>query len=424
MARTIKDGALVALLGLGAGLSGAGCADGDVSVGQDSAAFNLGRCYGDTTQCTLPTEATTGVETGIEDCPEPQVGTLEEAQVFEEPPTDFVGERVAVGPDGAVWAVSRGSDQSTVVAAHWSPEGVFLGVSGPLAVQTEHTTLSVDLAVDGAGHGLVSIYSVYAPTADSELTERLTIHTLDSDLQAVREPLAFRGSGDSFLQGGAGDSFTLAGDARNNAAHGVLAHVSAGELDWIQSAVPSAGAGAGVGVSALAVNAEGETSVLAQRNPRWEPGTPDTYTYGIARFDQDGNLLWNLALPTAYGGGWRASMASTPTGDLVVRGVLASADFNQLNLVRLVTHEGGLGWGFRLGASADGAVQVDQTGRTITSTFNSVVVISADGQSCKQYGFPPPAGAGLNFPQGLVVAGSSVYGTFGGALRRYQLPAE
>jgi hypothetical protein len=424
MAKRINEGLAVSLWGLGAGLLVVGCSGSDVSVGQESAAFNLERCYGGATKCAASAE-TIGIETGIRDCPEEQLGTLEEEQAFSPPPTGFQMDDFKVGPDGSIWALAGQGSQSDIVVARWSPDGMFVGVSEPLASQAEHTTLSCALTLNGAGHALVSVYSVYAATADDALTERLMIHTLGSDLQKVREPLAFRGSGDSLVQGGAGDSFTLGGDARNNAAHGVLARVTAGEPDWVQTAVPSSGLGAGVGVSALSVSADGEASVLAQRSPRWEPGAPDTYTYGVARFDESGNPLWNLILPTAYAGGWQAYMASMPNGDVVVRGVLASNDASDQSLVRLVAHDGRLGWGFRFRGGIDNAVEVDLTGRTVLAARSSVAVIDANGQSCKQYGLPAPATGGTNFPSGLLILGSSVYSaSFDQGVRRYRLPAE
>jgi hypothetical protein len=293
-----------------------------------------------------------------------------------------------------------------------------------LTTPANHTTFNCDLTVDGAGRAVVSVYSVYAATADDPLTEHLVVHTLDSDARPFREALAFRGSGDSFVSGGAGDSFILGGDARDNAARGVLALVRGGEPAWIQTAVPSSGAGAGVGVSALTSSPDGETSVLAQRNPRWEAGMPDEYRYGISRFDGAGNLLWNMVLPTAYAGGYRAQMASSPEGDLIMRGKLPAAtpDVDKV-LIRKITRAGEVGWAFRLSNSVDDTVGVDETGRTVATSFKSVVVISADGQTCKQYGLPPVSD-GIPFPSGVVASGGWLYSAQYDGVRRFRLPAE
>jgi hypothetical protein len=224
--------------------------------------------------------------------------------------------------------------------------------------------------------------------------------------------------------GGATDSFKLAGNASDNAARGVLAGVADGDAEWVQTAVPSSGTYAGVGVSALSLSLEGEASVLAQRSPRWEPGSPDTFRFGVARFDARGALLWNIEMPTAYAGGYGLGMASTPAGDLVLRGVLPAEDVNlQRSLVRQVTRAGVLGWAFSLAGGPDQALDVDSAGRTVLSLWNTMAIISADGQRCNQYELPVVAG-GLRLARGVQVMASSLYVDGGGFVRRYRMPED
>ncbi|HWA76504.1 MAG TPA: hypothetical protein VG937_29415 [Polyangiaceae bacterium] len=420
MSKRINGQRLISLVAFGAGLFAIGCGK-EGPAEDDSGAFNLGRCYG--TDCAASVQATVGAETEIRDCSEAAVGTVEEELVFQAPASVPSTEKFTVGPDGSVWALSGLGDTDEIVLSHYSAEGVYLGSTEPLAVREPYTSLTSNLSVDSTGQALVAIYSVYAPTADDPLTERLVIHTIAGDLSAAREPLLFRGSGDSLLAGGSGDSFVLAGNGLNNAPHGVLARFTGGEADWVQTAVPTSGLGAGVGVSALALSANGEAAVLAQRSPRWEPGAPDEFRFGIARFDQNGAMLWNLELPSPYAGGFSAGMASTPAGDVVIRGVMPGPSLNQQRvLARLVTSSGTLGWAFRLPGGFDESLAVDSVGRTVVTSFNTVAIISANGESCDQYTLPVPEGA-LAFARGVVVRGSSFYVDSGSGVRRYRMPA-
>jgi hypothetical protein len=71
----------------------------------------------------------------------------------------------------------------------------------------------------------------------------------------------------------------------------------------------------------------------------------------------------------------------------------------------------------------DEAIDISPSGRTVTSSANSVVVISADGQTCKLYGLTSSP-AGLTFPSGVVASDSSIYSAFEGGVRRFAMPAE
>lgn len=418
MTKSTKGRSRIALLALGAGLWGAGCGGNNVSVGQESAVFNLARCY--ETQCQASSPSI-GVETGIRDCPEVVLGALAAEQEYAPPPDAPRIDKFSVGLDGSVWTLSGPSNSDQIVLSHYSPEGLYLGSTAPLSAGVDGWALT-SLSVDSGGQVLVSLYASYAPTADYPVTELTVIHTFDSALKAVREPLYFRGSGESSLVGAGFDSFNIAGDADDYAPRGVLARVVAGDAEWVQTAVPSSGTHAGAGITALSVSPEGEASVLAQRSPRWEPGLPETRRFGVARFDALGALLWNLEMPTAYAGGYGMGMASTPAGDLVLRGVLPAEDVNQQrSLVRSVTRAGTLGWAFSLLGGFDQSLGVDSVGRTVVSLWNNVAVISADGQRCDQYELPFVAGA-LRLAAAVQVRGASLFVDGGGVVRRYRMP--
>lgn len=416
MQASVLGGRVVGILGLGAGLAGAtACQGKDISTGDESSAFNLSRCYGAGTRCGIMPTTTLGREVATPDCPATPVGTLTEQLSFS------VGSagRMLGAPDGSLWTLTGAFSQDPVVLAHYSADGALLGSSAPLAEQANHTLVTANLGVNAAGHALVSVYSAYARTADDEVTERQTLYEFDADLLPVREPLLFLGSGGSYLASDGEDTFTISGDATHNQAHGVLARFTQGEPEWVQTAVPSSGAGAGVGVSALAISPKGEASVLAQRSPGWQPGAPDESRFGIARFDQGGNLLWNLVLPTAYAGGYHAELTSNGA-DLILSG---QAALDQM-LVHKVSSAGRLLWGMRLpGHGAEHPLAVDpSTGSVFVAAGNALARISADGTRCEQYDLPQPSGGGAMM--GVVAAAPYLYLLSERAVQRYQLPSE
>ena len=410
----------------------AGCGGGDVSAGRESASFNLSRCYGAQTQCD-GMQSTVIAESALQACDDAGTALADELRFPVASGNGWTQEqKVRLGADGSVWILRRLAQSANelpstidVVLEHYTADGTLLGNTEALATQTPdgHVSMSDDLSVSGAGHALVAIYTDYAPTADSPLDEALTLHEYDGDLHAVRDPLRFRGVGHSKVMGGSAATFALAGDALDNAAHGVLARVNDGAPDWIQTAVPSSGLGAGVGIAGLALDAAGVTSVLSQRNPHWEPGTPNQYSYGVARFDGNGNPLWDLVLPTAYAGGFSAALAPLVDGVVVV----GLTDDGNSQLMRQVSSNGQLGWGFTMASSFSlPAVQVDaKSGRAIATATNGVAVVAPNGLRCKQYPMPHATGELEASADGLAVASPYLYlSVLGGEVRRYRLPEE
>lgn len=428
-------GAALVSVGLSAAL--AGCAGSDVSAGRESAGFNLSRCFGTTTDCSNSPPATLAAETLIRECADPGGGELADELVYPAASGTSTNEVLRVGPDGSVWLLRRaatGTGSGPSMAApdpsgfellldHYTTDGTLLGTSSALVTVNEsnHLNVSEDLSVDGAGHALVAVYANYAPNADSPFAESLTLHEFNGELEHVREPQLFYGVGQSQLLGGSGSSYVLAGNALENAAHGVLVRITDGQPDWIQTAVPSSGLGAGVGVSGVALNDAGIVSVLSQRSPRWEPGTADQFVYGVSRFDTSGNSVWDLKLSTAYTGGFPAAIAALGDG-VAIAGRIDG--FNTL-LLRQVTGNGQLGWAFKLAAPSNlPKLQVDgASGRTIAATGNGIAVVASDGHNCQQFSVPNVAGRIPGFIADLAVASPYVY-LLSDTIKRYRLPTE
>jgi hypothetical protein len=209
----------------------------------------------------------------------------------------------------------------------------------------------------------------------------------------------------------------LAGDALGDGAHGVLARVSQGEPEWIQTNVPSSGARAGVGVTSMALVGDGRVGVLAQRSPRWNGG-PDIYEYGLTTFDRDGQPLWDLRLPTAYTGGSRAEVEALPNGDFVVAGSVGDHGL----LVRRVSATGRLGWGFQL-QGYEAELSIDAGGRAIAPSLGGVAVVSADGERCTQRSYPQ-SDEYYAIPRDVAVSGEYLFMATQYDLLRYRLPSE
>jgi hypothetical protein len=275
------------------------------------------------------------------------------------------------------------------------------------------------LVVDAAGNAMVAVYSIYAPTADSELVERLNLYTFAADLSALGPPVSFRGIGKPHLAGEASGAILVGGNAINNAAHGTLTRLEAGEPGWIQTRVPTSGQGAGVGVSGLVVDEAGASAMLSQRSKRWESGA-DLYTYGVSTFDADGKPGWDLVLPTPYQGGYVAALASNGQGELVVAGYGYGSDEDLL--VRSVSPEGELGWAYRVPSDWPNAHVDAQTGRTFVTGRDKVAIIEPGGQLCSYLEVPRKEGA-LAYGLGdVIVQEPYVYTMTGEGIARYELP--
>lgn len=372
----------VAALGALAGCSGAG-----VSAGSEGDAINLSRCYG--ADCGVRAQSLSG--TGADAIPcGGLVGALDEMLVFE---SVADGEQVLTAheaPDGTVWALHsvRGTDDgyARIVLARFSADGALLGTSDVIGAQEEYTVIDAALAVDSTGEATVGLYTSYAPNADVDPREELTLYGFDEALQPTRVSRTFRGIATPRLVGGPGGSVWMAGNAFGNAAHGAIARITQHEPDWIQTAVPTAGQSVD-GVSGLTVADDGVAAVLARINPRWSGEGPNIVELGLATFDAAGKPMWTLELPGDYTQGFQGSVGGSAEGNLVVAAMVG--ENNDESVVRSVSRSGELGWAYSLQGGFGVDVQVRRdSGRAFVSNRNALAVIDAAGDSCRQFSVP------------------------------------
>jgi hypothetical protein len=375
---------------MAAGFWLAGCSGDVVSAGSEGDAVNLNRCYG--ADCGVRAQSLSGSAASTTPCGDVE-GELTEPMRFE-----ALGEgnnqslAAAEAPDGTVWAIIdvRGFNKGSgnLHLARFGSDGALLA-SKPLAAEADFTLIDTALTVDAAGIATVGLYSSYAPNADSDISEELTLYSFDTDLQPVGTPRAFRGMATPQLAT-AGSSVWLAGNAFGNAAHGTISRVSNLEPDWIQTAVPTAGEGVG-GVSGLTVADDGFAAVVARLNPKWSGSGPDVVKLGLAAFDATGVPLWTLALPTSFYSGHQGALGGTADGKLVVAGMVG--DNGDELRIQAVSREGELGWAYSIeGASGPGIDVRRDSGRTFAGAGRNLAVIDGAGETCRQFSIP-------SFPQ-------------------------
>jgi hypothetical protein len=266
-------------------------------------------------------------QSGADDVGEPCIESglaLEDRFDFEGAGSGVAVGRVLPAPDGSFWALGVISGDPPTssypqnVLLHYSQEGVLLQMSDALEAGAGHRSdTDCGFGVDAEGNVSVAIYGLYAPTADSELAERLRLFTFNASFEPVGDSLLFSGIASARLTADPTGSLILAGNATNNAAHGVLTRLVDGAPSWIQTKVPTSGQGVGAGVSGLVVDEAGTSTILAQRSGGWTGG-PDVSTFGLASFDAEGSPLWELPLPMELEGGQHMALAANSAGDFLV----------------------------------------------------------------------------------------------------------
>lgn len=379
----VKQGLVrIGVVALGYALSG--CSGAEVSAGSEGDAINLNRCFG--ADCGVHAQSLSG--SGVEARPcGGVVGPLEDPLVFESIPDAYQVLAVHEAPDGTVWAVQsqRKIDEGygRIVLTRFSSDGALLAISDVIGTEEEFTLIDTALAVDSTGQATVGLYTSYAPNADADVQEELTLYGFDQDLQPLGVSRTFRGMATPRLVGGADGSVWLAGNAFGNAAHGAIARLTQREPDWIQTAVPTAGQSVG-GVSGLTVAEDGVSAVVARLNPRWSGEGPNIVKLGLATFDAAGKPIWTLELPGDYTQGFQGSLGGSAAGDLIVAGMVG--ENNDEAVVRSVSRNGELGWAYSL----QGGFGVDvepgrHSERAIVSTGRAVAVIDAAGDSCRMF---------------------------------------
>jgi hypothetical protein len=398
-----------------------GCNEADVSAGSEGDAINLNRCYG--ADCGVRAQSLGGSAAPTRPCGDVE-GALTEPLLFEsiseqEQDQAQVLEAQAAA-DGTVWAIEsvRGPFDSygNIHLAHFSSDGALLG-SKVIASEEDYTSITTTLAVDASGGATVGVYSSYAPNADADLIEELTLYAFDTELQPVGTPRNFRGMAYPLLASGSG-SLWLAGNAFGNAARGAISRVTNLEPDWIQTAVPSAGGGVG-GVTGLTVADDGFAAVVARLNAKVEDSSPNVVKLGLATFDATGKPLWTLTLPTTFATSSVGGLGGTADGKLVVSGHVGE-NAEELR-IQAVSREGELGWAYSVAETWNAEIEVRRdSGRVFAGTRTGVAVIDAAGETCRQFSLartelwssePVPWNADAEY----VLGG-------GGALARFRVP--
>jgi hypothetical protein len=400
-----------------------GCTGAHISAGDEGDTINLSRCYG--VECDLAPQSFQASATGQgEPC-------IDSGLALEEP-FDFEGiglpeatvRRLLPAPDGTFWALAVSYPDFTKIPPesiliHYSHEGELLGQSDPLEVGAGHRSdTSPAFGIDANGNVAVAVYGIYAPTADSPLVQRLRLFTFDADFAPVGDSL-FSGIASAELAADPTGTLMLAGNATNNAKHGVLTRLVNGEPSWIQTKVPTSGQGVGAGVSGLVVNEAGESAIVSQRSGRWESG-PDVATFGLARFDAKGQPLLDLMLPVQMQGGYGMSLGASSRGDFIVAGLQAMDSL----LVRSVSSAGEVGWAFTAQSQWPNVTVDKSTDRVFALGVGALIAIDAEGRGCQSFEIENEEGE-LEVAMGdVLVQEPYVYLTRSNHVRRYRLPSE
>lgn len=418
----VKQGFVkVGFVALGCALSG--CSGADVSAGSEGDAINLNRCFG--ADCGVHAQSLSGSGSDSRPCGD-VVGALEAPLVFEGLGDPSYSLAAYEGADGTVWALQSvraalDPGPARIYLTRHSSDGALLATTDVLALdESNGRSLTAALAVDSTGEATVGIYSSYAPNADAEVQEELTLYGFDFDLQPVGASRTFRGIATPRMVGGAVGSVWVAGNAFGNAPHGTIARITQREPDWIQTAVPTAGQSVD-GLSGLTVADDGTAAVLARLNPKWSGEGPNVTKLGLATFDAAGTPLWTLELPGDYTQGFSGALSGSGQGNLVVASVIG--ENAEEVLLRSVSHDGELGWAYTLpsGFGVDVEVRRD-SGRTFASTVGGgLAVIDAAGDSCRRFSMALATEA----PSEEVVpwdADAEYVLTVGGPLARFRVP--
>lgn len=369
-----------------------GCSGSDVSAGTEGDGVNLDRCFDVT--CRSQAEGLIAEAPRPQSCAETGAELSDDFWFEELPQTDVL--KVVASADGSVWAVTRGritlDSAQDIRLAHFSASGALQKQSNVLLTEgAEYTQSEYALALDDTGHVTLSVYWTYAPTADSEVQERVTLYRSDSELEEI-EKSEFHSVGSVRLAGGPGGELWLAGNAAGFQAHGVVARIANGRAAWVQTAVPSIGQSV-LGVSGLTVAADGTSAVLAQLASRWDGTGDNVYSWGVSTFGADGAPSWELQLPNAFAAGVAAGLVGTAAGGLVAAGAASHETESRTGslLLQGISKDGHITWAYEADGSNvtfDGVVELLPSERALVGLRGSVVVVDADGSACQRFLLP------------------------------------
>ncbi|HEY6559869.1 MAG TPA: hypothetical protein VI072_21445 [Polyangiaceae bacterium] len=408
-------------------LLGCGGAE-DVSIGEESGALNMTRCFGSGTRCSASPGTEDVAPSSFTACTELAPGTLHEefrrdlhADLCTGLECGLTLERLSVAPDGSAWVLGRlqrGYDDVTLVVSHFSVDGERIGHAEVVSTRIPSTSLDAELSVDDRGHAYVMRYSNYVPNADSDFEEAVWLHEYDSSAQPASAPVAFRGAAWTYVQAGSNGTVAVAGNAEDNAEQGFIAILDrAGSLRWNQTNVPIVGAARGRGVMGLSLLADDRTTLLADRQ-RWDDGS---ITLGLSRFGPDGNPVWDRSLTSGYEPAYPAALGSDSAGNvttwaLLSRTLHAVSSRTALSQLESFDSEGQLRWAMRFETHnwQSGAFAVEPASGRIFVQTDRILEITSDGGRCRAYE------VGSTFTTAIALGKrADLYTLTGGTLTRY-----
>jgi hypothetical protein len=425
--------ALLAIAALSSALGA--CEAEQVLVGTARDSLHLDVCMGASTVCepelsaetlAMPAPSSCGAELGPELEPEFSVD-LFELLCADESESCVVAKNLVVAPDGTSWVLGKVGSNPWAAGELWlariSAEGELLeridASHGIVSPPENSVTQETALVLDERGHVFVLVYEMDAgPNADSPLVERSWLTEYDAEGAVASGPNMITGLGKSRLASTPDGKLVIAANATQNGRHGVLAALDAqGELLWSQNGVRTNGQGVGYGVVGLAVAAN-DSFVLAERTR-----SGDDTTYGLTRFDTDGNAIWDRLLERSLA---HARVYGAGDAHVLVGAVTLGGE----NWLGLVDEDGQVEWAHDF---AGWAHAHSSTGLTVDADRGVALILDAglahaelieqslDGEGCTRHALPLE----LNTADNLAVDGGGVLHLMSGhLLSRVRLPAE
>jgi len=376
---------VTAVGGVAGALAVTACGNDGGRVGSRGNGIDSGACLGEETKCSPPLEGDRLAALEPQACDLTPVGTFSSTFAPEFPNS---ARQIEAAADGSAWVLGEEyaygpgvPDRTTVWVRHYDANGGLLGQNDNLFEAGAHTTLFTHIAVGPDGSAVVYVHSVFAATADDDLTEQGTLLRLSSDGSVLGDAVEIAGVSSGRVAVGSEGTLTLAANASGNATVGRLVRLASdGAPLFIQPNVPTNGQGIGTGMDGLLLNAQGSSMILSERSRTIES---QRATFGIATYDSTGNLTKNWLLPT-FQAGYHAELARRPAGAFVVLG--QTDDSNQVILGYSARGDAEFAWQVPMatGITVDAA-----TGATVVAAgggfVGGAVVISPDGAECRFY---------------------------------------
>jgi hypothetical protein len=420
----------------------AGCEGRDVSVGFVQKGLNLDVCAGSDTDCEPNVAMQTLASPDVQSCDaelEPELEldfTIDVTAAICDDPRRCDAEilALAVAPDATSWVMGTtrlySQDTESLWVARYDAEGervnmTDLDLGEPFnGGQVQH---KADITVDERGHAFVFVYMIDAgPNADTELAERAWFVELGTNGRPVGSSNLLAGIGAGKIALRDDGMVVVAGNALNNGHYGMLSALTPdGERLWSQTGVRTDGIGVGYGVVGLAAGA-GHSLVLSQRSRSGSNG--DANTYGLMRFDDSGNAVWDRVLgrTTTF-----AEMMGDGAGNVLITTNPLEYGVGQIDHVLA---DGTAHWAHEIsnsGSTVDSArglvyavtyPKVDEEFRTHDWAHPCIAEITLDDGSCLHRYALPEFANGVSKP--AVDALGGLYVADGGTFSRLRLPEE